>query len=123
MKTPLRKLKKSDIMWAVDRNKKRIEVCARQALSFLADPNKKERQSEQYCVCCFYRENTIAGQACTESQCGVCEKQMQWSTTHQEKLCESCAKKLGLCKECSATIELKEPRKFKTEEISLADSI
>jgi len=119
VKTPLMKLKKRDIEWAVDRNKERIQLYSRLALKFLTDPEKKERKLAQYCVCCFYRESTLAGQAFTENQCGVCEVEMQWSSTHQEKLCLSCAQTLGLCRECTSTIDLKEPRKFKTEEISL----
>ena len=109
--------KKSDITWAIDRNRERISLYSRLALNFLTDPDKKVRRLEQYCVCCYYRESTMAGQAFTESQCGVCQKDMRWSTTHQEKLCPECSNRLGLCRECGATMELKEPRALKEEVI------
>jgi hypothetical protein len=118
MKTPFMQFKKSDILWAIDRNKERIELYSRQALKLLTDTDKKKRHEEQYCKCCFYRESTMAGAAMTENQCGICKKEMHWSSTHQEKLCHGCAQKWDLCKECGSTIDLKEPRSIKTEVIN-----
>lgn len=119
MKTPLRKLKKSDIQWTIDRQKERIKITLRLAFNYLNDPEKKQRHAENYCVVCYYRESTMAGAAMTESQCGICEKELHWSSTHQEKLCHPCAILWNFCKECAGTLDLKEPRAIKTENFTV----
>lgn len=115
MKTQLRKLKKTDVQWTTDNQKERFKSVVKTALNYVNDPEKTKRRSEQYCICCFYRGSVMAGTSMTESQCGICEKEMRWNSTHQEKLCITCAKEWILCRECGANIDLKEPRYIKSE--------
>jgi hypothetical protein len=117
MKQPLRRLTKSDVQRAVGNNQERIKSVTAYALKLNSDPDKKARREKSLCVCCYYRGATLAGQAFTESPCGICEKEMRFSSTHTDKLCLGCAVTHKLCKECGATSELQEPRWLKSDEI------
>lgn len=117
MKQPLRKHKKSDVQWALDMNKERIQSVTTYALKLATDPQKKERREDARCICCFYRGSTIAGSAMTQSQCGICEKELLSGSTKTDKLCKECAINHKLCRDCGSTIDLKEPRWMKSEDI------
>lgn len=115
MKTPYREHKKSDVQWQTDMQKERFRSIVAKALNISNDPERKKRHQENYCVCCYYAESRIGGAAMTKNQCGLCEKEMNWSSTCQEKLCNDCAAKHKLCKQCGCQVDLKEPRYIKTE--------
>lgn len=74
---------------------------------FNRDPDNDERIKEQLCICCYY-QSTIAGQAFTDSKCVNCNKEMTFSTTSVDKLCEDCAKANNVCKHCCADINYKD---------------
>lgn len=112
-----RQITKRDIQWATDMQKERMQLTTRLALNYANDPEKKTRLAKQYCIPCYYRESTVAGAAMTSNHCAVCAKEMFWSSTHNEKLCHDCAKEHGLCKECGATVTLKEPRSMTDEQL------
>jgi len=115
MKRPFTELTKSEIEYRLDQQRERVAATVKRALNYLNDPEKSKRHQEQYCLCCYYSEGTMAGAALTESQCGICEKEMKWSSTHQEVLCLDCAKQYRLCRECGSTIDYKDPRHLKQE--------
>ena len=109
MQVPLTKLKLSEVDWATESARHRIQATSERALKYLTDPDKKERRRSQQCVCCFYGDR-IGGAAMTASFCGHCETELMSSSTNIDKLCGACAINLNLCRHCAASVELKTSR-------------
>ena len=114
MEVPYRKLTLSDVNGAVDFAKYRIEQTTLRALTYLTDPDKKDRRARHECVVCCYGDR-IGGSAMTACYCGICQKELRFSSTSIDKVCDACATKLDLCRHCGATSELKVPRTLRKE--------
>jgi len=97
--------------WAVSR----MQEGAKIALARLMDPDKKKRLEESYCVVCYYEGPTLAGQAMTDVNCRLCDTILHFSSTDTHELCQACAIKNKLCKDCGASVNLKVLRKFPFE--------
>ena len=64
------------------------------------------------CKCCSYLfPDRIGGAAITETECGICNKPMVFSSTCVDALCKHCAAENLLCKRCGADIDMKYRRK------------
>lgn len=98
-------------------NLRTIERIARHAAAMADDLSWKHRQALQQCRACYYSaEYRIAGQAFTNTKCGLCSKELQFPSTDVDALCPECAKAHDLCRHCGADRELrKHRRKFTFE--------
>ena len=103
-------LKRDDVENATYYAKQRIDAVSRFALSCLRDDQKKERHEKCLCPVCYYESSRWGGAAITDTTCSVCQKEMNFSNTNTDKLCEDCAKKHDLCRHCGAGIDLKVSR-------------
>lgn len=74
----------------------------------LEDPRKAERLAAQQCNRCFYFTGRIAGQAFTNSKCGACGLEMQFSSTDVNRLCKECAVENNACERCMVDIDFVE---------------
>lgn len=75
------------------------------------DSKQSERLDEQECVVCFY-SSRVGGSAITYHMCERCGKEMSFSNTCVDILCEECASEMGVCKHCGADMEMKIRRKL-----------
>jgi hypothetical protein len=82
------------------------------------DPEKGKRQRAQLCRWCHYAASRIAGQAFTDRNCGICNKDMQFSSTDTDVVCSDCATKHELCKHCGADRELRPKRSTFVDELA-----
>ena len=85
---------------------RRVRSTIKLAEQFKTDPNKEMRLNHQECVYCFYTI-AIAGQAFTRYTCEECGKEDRHHNTNVPKVCMDCAKKMDLCHQCGAEIEMK----------------
>lgn len=109
---PFRKLTLTDVERAVDHSKYRIECASLRAIQYLTDPKKKERLASCECVICYYGDR-IGGAAMTRAFCGICRRDTMYSSTSTDKTCRECAARMGLCKHCGGTQDLKIPRSLR----------
>ena len=72
--------------------------------NIVKDSNKKWRTEIQECRNCYY-SGYWGGQAITTSTCGICGKEMVFSSTAVDQYCIDCAKKYGICKHCGARMD------------------
>ena len=73
----------------------------------------KDRLKNRLCMSCYYLQETIF--ACTEitqSNCKICDKEMIFGTSLITPICDECAKKYRLCKQCMCDINFKKRRKI-----------
>lgn len=78
-----------------------------------SDRDQVKRLAEQLCETCYYlRKGGIAGAAITTQPCGICHIDQIYSSTATHALCQPCALKHELCKQCGADIELRHARKL-----------
>lgn len=75
------------------------------------DPDKELRLVNNLCKRCAYT-NTIAGQAFTSYQCGICEQEQIYHNTSTPVLCLKCAKQHNLCVGCGADLNGKIRKKL-----------
>jgi len=107
------KPQKIDIVTFLNRTgqaKDRIESVLLRANKYKHDPDKKDRLSSQQCVWCFYTP-TMAGQAFTSRECGLCGRDMKFGNTNTDAFCKDCAKEHGLCKHCGGDIKMRVRRR------------
>ncbi len=83
-------------------NSKRIAMYLKTANKLTLDVRRSERLTESLCESCFYivGKDRIGGRAITYRDCGICTKEMVFSSTCTDVLCIDCAKKRKLCKRC-----------------------
>jgi NADH pyrophosphatase NudC (nudix superfamily) len=86
-------------------NQVRIEELKKKLEYYDDDPFNKKRTSERECKVCTYINDNFAGQAFTDSYCGICGKKMTFPTTDTDKVCKECAKENGLCKHCGGRMD------------------
>ena len=93
------------------RAKECIDSILKMAEKILSDEDKKERLDKCLCKSCFYVRNMrMGGASMTTRPCGVCEDEMQFSSTATDAICPSCASVNNLCKQCGANMDLKNIR-------------
>jgi len=113
------KIDTANIRWAnyASLDQKRLIIEA--GIKLASDPEKKERKKNSLCPICHYWKNSrIGGAAITFKPCGICEKEMCFSSTCTDKICPECALENQLCKQCGADIDLinrKNERPFETK--------
>ena len=73
------------------------------------DVGREERLAKQNCVICF-TGGKVGGAMCTTSLCGICSKEMHFSSTCTDKLCLGCARDNLLCRHCGGDIDMKKRR-------------
>lgn len=117
MKAPIDRLTKERVQSKTRFTRNRVidYIAAGQQMD--DDPEKLKRRREQLCRWCHYAASRIAGQAFTDRQCGICEKEMTFSTTDTDVVCPACATKHELCKHCGADQELRPQRKTFVDEL------
>ncbi len=92
--------------------RKRMDKTIELAEKFKVDPDKKKRLEKHECPVCFYIDSRIGGAIMCTVQCGLCDEIMQFPSTSTDVLCESCAKRTGLCRHCGSDVNVKKRRKF-----------
>lgn len=107
MKKLLRRVDLATVLRQTQTNKRIVENYK----TVIEDSSRSERREAHECVICFYGSR-IGGAAMTESQCGICEKEMMFGSTATDNLCNECAIKNKLCKCCGSDLELKNRRKL-----------
>jgi hypothetical protein len=66
----------------------------------------QDRINKHLCKHCFYINNDrLAGQAFTQSNCQLCNKEMLFPTTNTDYYCDECAIELNICKHCGARMD------------------
>jgi hypothetical protein len=99
---------------ATRRSKSIIDKALRVALDFKLDNDRKQRLEESLCIACFYRGPSIAGQAITNSVCGMCQGETRFPSTAVDRICKACAKRDELCKKCGADLTLRQRLQIET---------
>ena len=108
---PRGKIDNGSISNATWLSKGHADAIVARAKTITEDPDRKERLEKQECPICF-KGNRIGGQAITTKECDHCGTEMTFANTNTDRLCLACAKSLGVCKHCSADIDLKQRRKL-----------
>lgn len=107
MKREFRQFTIEDVTFKTQFNRNHLDGLKR----YLEDPDKEKRVIDQECVCCYY-STKFGGAAMTTSQCGLCVKDMNFSSTCTDILCKECAHDHNLCKHCGADMDYKNRRKL-----------
>lgn len=92
-----------------EQNKGFIDEIEQRAFKLVNDPEKSDRLSKQLCKVCYYTSR-MSGQACTSTNCGICDAEVRSGNTDVNVICSTCAKNHGLCVRCGCDIELKNRR-------------
>jgi hypothetical protein len=93
------------------RAKECIDSVLKKAEKINSDEDKKERLDQCLCKACFYILNMrMGGATMTSRPCGVCDLEMNFSSTATDAICPSCANENNLCKRCGANMDLKNIR-------------
>ena len=106
MNQPAKKIDAFSINFATDNQRHRRERIIELAKLLTEDPGRKDRRKKGLCVDCYYESGRIGGAAITTRPCGCCGEEQCYGSTATDVLCLDCAKLLGLCKQCGATMEL-----------------
>ena len=70
------------------------------------DTEREQRLEEGLCPQCYYIHKTrIGGCAMTTQPCGICDKEVLYSSTATDKVCTACAKEHEICKRCAAAVD------------------
>ena len=92
----------SQTHWAKKGVRKHIEASERAKY----DVERDKRLEENLCPFCFYiHTSRIGGAAITTKPCGVCGKDMTFSSTSTDDVCPECAKEHGICKRCASVVD------------------
>jgi len=84
------------------------------AEKILSDPDRTERNKKNLCKCCYYINNVrMGGASFTQKDCGLCDKEMVFSSTATDVICPSCASDNYLCKQCGADLEYKNRKSYR----------
>lgn len=79
---------------------------------FKEDADKEKRLEQNLCSYCYYMaSDRIGGAAFTNRDCGICDKEMVFSSTCTDDLCGECASENDLCCRCGGEISMKVRRK------------
>jgi NADH pyrophosphatase NudC (nudix superfamily) len=105
MEKEFRKWDEDLIDYKTTSNQMRVNELKKKIKYYDDDPFVKKRRSEQECKVCTYINSNLAGQAITDSYCGICGKKMTFPTTDTDKVCKECAKENGLCKHCGGRMD------------------
>lgn len=85
---------------------RRINEFLSTAEALKIDNQSRERHLQKLCRCCFYlRKIRVGGAAITYRECASCSKDMMFSSTATDELCDECAVKHRVCKRCSASMD------------------
>lgn len=98
------------LQFATSIAQEQIERTTQRLERLRADANKDERLKRQVCPRCFYLSARMCGQAFTAYNCGWCGGEFCWANTCVPRFCKNCAKKLGICIDCGADVNLKHRR-------------
>lgn len=99
--------------WATDMAKSYEESLRTRLANFDADARGEERKKRGQCKACFHlKAGSIAGQACTTRQCGLCATVIMHGNTNCPVLCPACAAKMQLCTQCGGDLNMKTRRKL-----------
>lgn len=84
------------------------------SLRYLADPERKERLAAGRCKRCYYIWTArIGGSAMTMQPCGVCDEEVWYGSTATDKICQPCAAKKELCRQCGGDLHMRPRRIYK----------
>lgn len=89
----------------------RIDRTIGMAEKYKTDPDKKERLEYNLCPVHYYNEDRVGGAVITKIECAICGKELSFSNTCVDMLCDKCASELNLCKHCGGDIDAKKRRK------------
>jgi hypothetical protein len=105
MEKEFRKWDKGMIEYKTTSNQMRVRDLKKKLKYYNDDPFIKKRTSEQECKICTYINDGFAGQAFTNSSCGICGKKIIFPTTDTDKVCKECSIENGLCKHCGGRMD------------------
>jgi len=88
-------------------NKQYIEKMSAKLILYFSDPSKKVRiKNKHLCRYCYYANTSrIGGAAITTVVCANCDKELTFSNTCVDILCDECAEKLNVCKRCGQKMD------------------
>lgn len=69
------------------------------------DSKREERLEYQLCKVCFYQEDSFSLQVFHTVNCGKCGKEMIFSSSRTDILCQDCAKDVNCCEHCGAKMD------------------
>lgn len=108
MQVKQERLTEEEIERLTRRQSLKLENLLKKAELIKADLDKKKRTAAHICVLCYYHtEGTLAMQAFTDTNCSLCDKEMRFSSSAIDKICNDCAEENKLCVECGCKISLK----------------
>lgn len=110
-------LRLEDVNAATHRAKDQIKQFQVQLERWILDPDRDARRAAGACVVCYYGRGRVGGAAMTTANCRVCNVKMQFGSTAVDGLCQSCARRLNLCKQCGSDRELLLRRRLDTKSI------
>lgn len=101
------KLDESTKLNAKHFNKEYIEKTSTKLILYYSDLDKKTRVKEKHlCKYCYYvNTSRIGGAMITTVICANCNKEMTFSNTSVDILCDECAENLKVCKRCGQKID------------------
>ena len=112
MKHQNNKLTEADVKNRTQINKVASEKACSVIEEYTKDKQKQAREGLCKCRYCYYlRGARLAGQAFTEWNCGVCDKESMHCNTSTPVVCMDCAKKHSLCSSCGGDLYDREKRK------------
>ena len=92
------------------------ETLIKNVSEFQSDSRQENRKKIHECKRCFYlRGSTIAGQAFTDQDCGICSQTMTFGNTDTNVVCYPCAENHDLCVKCGGNINMTILKKNKTK--------
>lgn len=94
--------------------KRRVENHLKLAEKLAHDGERKLRLEVQLCKACHYFSK-IGGAAITHRECAGCGQDQTYGSTATDVLCQSCASKYELCKQCGGDIDMQSRRKSRLE--------
>jgi hypothetical protein len=98
-------------VYETTRAKRRVEDHVRRVTAILSDSGHEERREHQECKSCFYIDGRLGGSAITHTQCGLCGKELVFSSTCVDAVCPECAAKHSLCRHCGGDLNMRVGRR------------
>lgn len=101
------KVDKSHIEFRTSMAKDAVKAAIERGEKMRGDPDKVKRKAAQKCIRCYYDSARIGGAAMTERACGICDEPQTYGSTATDELCQACADRNLLCKQCGGDVDMK----------------
>ena len=112
MKRIGRKWDRCLLEYSTSSHKNHIKSIREKLVAFDTKPDEEGRSNKQECLYCYYvGTDRIGGSAYTTTTCGICGKEVTFSSTNTDVLCKECGKEHDLCKHCGSDMQMRLRRK------------